>query len=301
MPAAPALPRSAAPRRQPELPGQVQRSLRAVVAIFLAVGFLVGGTPRTASAAGPITISAKVLLQGHARVGSWMAIQVELSNSGPAVKGELRLSGGASGRTRFSVPVDLPTTARQAYLLHAQPPSFGRSVKVELVAGDKTIASADAGFLAHDPSQLVIGILAEKPDGIIRRAQPRPRRERIGTGDRLAWRGRPPGSPRGLGHPGPPDLAGRRQQHDVAGAAQRDAGLDRGRRPSRHRRWDGRHRHPVGVPGRPPAVPSRRDDRCRPCQPDRTRRPATRQRGRCPRVRGYADLRPAPLPARATR
>jgi hypothetical protein len=152
----------------PEAPSPAFRWLRPVAALVVAIGFLAGPTVPPATAADPITMTAKVLLQGHARVGSWMAIQIELSNSGPAVKGELRLAGGASGRTRFSVPVDLPTTARQAYLLHAQPPSFGRSVKVELVAGDRTIASADAGFLAHDASQLVVGIVAEKPDGIIR-------------------------------------------------------------------------------------------------------------------------------------
>jgi hypothetical protein len=142
--------------------------LRAGAAALLAFGFLLGPTAGAASAAGPISMEAKVLLQGHARVGSWMAIQIQLANTGPAIKGELRLAGGASGRTRFSVPVDLPTNARQAYLLHAQPPSFGRSVKVELVVGDKTITSADVGFLVHDATQLVIGILAEKPDGIIR-------------------------------------------------------------------------------------------------------------------------------------
>ena len=142
--------------------------LRLAGASMLVLGLLLGPLAPVASAAGPITMNAKVLLQGHARVGSWMAIQVELSNSGPAVKGELRLSGGASGHTRFSVPVDLPTTARQAYLLHAQPPSFGRSVTVELVSGDKTVASADVGYLVHDATQLVVGILAEKPEGIIR-------------------------------------------------------------------------------------------------------------------------------------
>jgi len=152
----------------PALPRPVLGRIRFAGAAILALGLLAGPMVPAASAAGPITMKARVLLQGHARVGSWMAIQIELSNAGPAIKGELRLAGGASGHTRFSVPVDLPTTARQAYLLHAQPPSFGKSVKVELVSGDRTIASSDVDYLVHDAAQLVVGIVAEKPDGIIR-------------------------------------------------------------------------------------------------------------------------------------
>ena len=190
----------------PELPRSALRRLRGLLGFVFAIGILVGPLAPVTSAASPITMTAKVLLQGHARVGTWMAIQIELANSGPAVKGELRLAGGASGRTRFSVPVDLPTDARQAYLLHAQPPAFGQTVKVELVGGDKTISSADVRFLAHDSTQLVIGILAEQPQGIIRELNLDPgsnglapavvslgiadlpdRLEAWGTLDRLIW------------------------------------------------------------------------------------------------------------------
>ena len=190
----------------PDQPRPAFRLLRVAFAGLIAVAFLIGPSVRSATAAGPITMSAKTLLQGHARIGSWMAIQVELSNSGPAIKGELRLSGGSSGRTRFSVPVDLPTTARQSYLLHAQPPAFGRAVKVELISGDKSLASAEVSYLVHDANQLVVGIVAEKPDGIIRELKLDPgsnglapavvslgsadlpdRLEAWGTLDRLIW------------------------------------------------------------------------------------------------------------------
>ncbi len=182
------------------------RPARVILASLLAIGVLAGPPARQTLAASPITMNAKVLLQGHARVGSWMAIQIDLSNSGPAVKGELQLTGGASGHTRFSVPVDLPTTARQAYLLHAQPPAFGRSVKVDLVSGGSSIASADVGYLVHDAAQLVVGIVAERPEGIIRELNLDPgssglapaivslgvadlpdRLEAWGTLDRLIW------------------------------------------------------------------------------------------------------------------
>lgn len=155
MPPASALPRPVAPL------------LRRALAALVAVAFMLGPLALSGFAAESVGLEARVLLQGHARVGSWMAIQVQFTNSGPAVQGELRLAGGSQGRTRFSVAVDLPTDSRKTYVLHAQPPAFGRSVKVELVSGSTTLAAADVAYLVHDAGQLVVGVVAEKPPGII--------------------------------------------------------------------------------------------------------------------------------------
>ncbi|MEO7664158.1 MAG: hypothetical protein ABIV26_03465 [Candidatus Limnocylindrales bacterium] len=134
----------------------------------LAIGAIVLGPLVTSTrAAGSVAIDARVLLQGHTRVGSWMAIEVQFANSGPAIQGELRIAGGSQGRTQFSVAVDLPTDSRKTYVLHAQPPAFGRSVKVELISGDQTITSADVAYLVHDSGQLIVGVLAERAGGII--------------------------------------------------------------------------------------------------------------------------------------
>lgn len=149
------------------LPRPAARWIRSLGTLLIVAAVLLGPMAATTQAASSVKMEARVLLQGHARVGSWMAIQVAFTNDGPAVRGEIRLAGGASGRTRFSVPVDLPTNSRQAYVLHAQPPSFGRSVKVELVSGGSTVASADVTYLIHDAAQLVVGVIAEQPQGII--------------------------------------------------------------------------------------------------------------------------------------
>jgi hypothetical protein len=118
-------------------------------------------------AADGLTMTARVLLQGHARIGSWMAISVQLENSGPAVTGELRMDAGSASATRFSMPVDLPTNARQTYVLHAQPPVFGRSVEVDLVANGSTIAKQTVSYLVHDAGQLVVGVVAERPQAVV--------------------------------------------------------------------------------------------------------------------------------------
>ena len=112
-------------------------------------------------------LEARVLLAGHARVGSWMAIEVRITNEGPSVTGELRLAGNSESRTRFGTPVDLPTGSDKIYLLYAQPPGFGREIEVELVEGDEEIASIKAPYAVRDAGQLVVAVVAEEPQGII--------------------------------------------------------------------------------------------------------------------------------------
>jgi hypothetical protein len=90
----------------PPVPGvAVSRSPRLFASRIALVGALFGaivgpGVPLVAAADGP-TMEARVLLQGHARVGSWLAIDVRLTNDGAPITGELRLQGGSQGGTRF--------------------------------------------------------------------------------------------------------------------------------------------------------------------------------------------------------
>ncbi len=119
------------------------------------------------SAADGLTMEAHVLLDGNARVGSWMAIAVHLKNDGPAIDGELRLAGGAQGRTRFGTVVDLPTQSDKTFLLYAQPPAFGRELQIALVADGQAIATTKAEFTIHDTNQLTVAVIAERPGDVI--------------------------------------------------------------------------------------------------------------------------------------
>ena len=150
--------------------------IRRIALPFAAVLFILAAVPWVVRAAGPtptpptpagMTMEARALVQGHARTGSWMAIRVDLSNDGPALVGELRLVGGTQGRTRFALPVDLPTTSRKAYTIHAQAPAFGSSLEVALVADEAVVARRAVAFALHDPSQLVIGVVAERPGPLV--------------------------------------------------------------------------------------------------------------------------------------
>ncbi len=139
------------------------RIMAAIALVLTALGPVAGPA---AAVDGP-TMEARILLGGHARLGSWVAISVHLKNDGPAVSGELRLAGGSQGQTRFGVAVELPTQSDQVHVLYAQPPAFGGSLSVTLVDGDKTIASAKPTFTTHDATQLVVAVVAEHPERIV--------------------------------------------------------------------------------------------------------------------------------------
>ena len=150
------------PRHSPA----ARRGVRVLAALALAFTALGPVAGPAAATDGP-TMEARILLGGHARLGSWVAISVHLKNDGPAVSGELRLAGGAQGQTRFSKAVELPTQSDQVHVLYAQPPAFGGSLSVTLVDGDKTIASAKPTLTTHDATQLVVGVVAEHPERIV--------------------------------------------------------------------------------------------------------------------------------------
>jgi hypothetical protein len=139
------------------------RAATLVAVLVLAAGpFALRG-----AAAGGLTMTARIMLQGHARAGTWAAIEVDLRNDGPRIDGELRMEGGAQSNARYAMAVKLETNSHQVYVLHAQPPAFGRSVKVQLVANEAVIETADVAYLVHDANQLVVGVLAERPAGIV--------------------------------------------------------------------------------------------------------------------------------------
>jgi hypothetical protein len=96
-----------------------------------------------------------------------MAIDIDLTNDGPNLDGELRLTGGSQGRTRFGTAVDLPTGSHKTYRLYAQPPGFGREMEISLISGTSTVATTKVAFTLHQPDQLVVGIVAERPGEII--------------------------------------------------------------------------------------------------------------------------------------
>ena len=52
-------------------------------------------------------------------------------------------------------------------MLHAQPPAFGRELEVTLVDGTTTLATQKVSYTIHDSNQLVVGIIAERPQDLV--------------------------------------------------------------------------------------------------------------------------------------
>ncbi len=225
------------------------RPIARLAIAFTTIALWLGLLAATAHAADGVTMTARPLLGGHARVGSWVAIAVDLTNGGPPVTGELRLAAGVSGTTRFSVPVDLPTQSAKTYVIHAQSPSFGGKLTVSLVTPAGVIAEAPVAITVHDPSS------ARRRHR--RRAGPGPgsRVPRPGRPDhdraerRRAHAGRPAGPRRGLVGSRSAGLAGRRDRRALDRPDRRPGGLGRG--------WGSARRSSAGPPGRPS---------CRPCR-----------------------------------
>ncbi|GIW20473.1 MAG: hypothetical protein KatS3mg065_0769 [Chloroflexota bacterium] len=113
-----------------------------------------------------LTMAARPLLGGHARPGSWVAIAVDLANEGPPVNGELRAAAGPGRRTIFGRAVELPTNSQKREIVYVQAPSFDQQLTVSLVADDQVLARVAVEITIHDPMQLVVGIVAERPGPI---------------------------------------------------------------------------------------------------------------------------------------
>ena len=206
-----------------------------------------------------LTMEAKALLAGHARIGSWMAVSVRLKNDGPPIVGELRL-GDDQGTTRYGVAVDLPTQSDKTYVLHAQPPAFGRETRRHARRWDDDARHPEGDL--HDPRQQPARRRDHRRTSAGPRLVHRPAAEpEPGRAGRPAARGRQPARPgRGLAGLRSARLAGRGQRLAEHGPAGRAAQLGRRRRTPRHRRGQHRTRRPRRVPRRPPAVPPGRHD-----------------------------------------
>lgn len=145
------------------------RSVRAVSGVAAAVLLLVTllpGIPVVIAADG-LTMTARALLQGHVRTGTWFAVAIDVENPGPTVTGELRITGGVDSRTRFGTPVELATGSRKQYVLYAQPPTFGGTMTVQLVSGNAVVAEARVAVALHDQRHLVVGVVAENPARVV--------------------------------------------------------------------------------------------------------------------------------------
>ena len=144
--------------------------------VLMALSMLLSGSSAVAQTAGPapansgepslLRLTARPLLGGNVRPGSWLGVRVHLENDGPAVRGELRLTGGAQQGSRYSVEVELPTGARQDHLLYSQPTWSGGRLTASLVVGEETLAEQRMTLTPIEAYTTTVFIVAERPEAI---------------------------------------------------------------------------------------------------------------------------------------
>ncbi|MFN8620179.1 MAG: hypothetical protein U0869_05465 [Chloroflexota bacterium] len=176
----PTVPRHAL-RRAPAHPRTARRGAASLVAVLALLALLLpttlpalaaGPSPAASAPAAPLPgglrMTASAMLGGVIRPGAWSAIRVHLENDGPAVSGELHVTGGQQASNRYGAEVELATGARQDHVLYAQPSWTGRGLTVSL-ADDTghTLLSQPLTTLVVDQYTPSIVIVAEHPESLV--------------------------------------------------------------------------------------------------------------------------------------
>ena len=212
---------------------------------------------RARSRPASVTMNARILLQGHARTGSWAAIEVDLQNDGPVDPG--RAADGRRHAEQRPVRDGRRPPDRLAQDLRPPRPAAGIRAERQGRARRQTTRSSTPSTWRTSSTTRPSSSSASSPSA----RRPSSRRSTCRrTRSARSPRSCPcsvadlPTRDRGLGHARPARLAGHRQQPAHARPARCAAPLDRRRRPPGHRRRQRRDRHPVGLPRRPPPLPA---------------------------------------------
>ncbi len=145
------------------------RAVALLVALSLALPVATQATdpaPVPSGAPALLRLTAQPLMGGNVRPGSWLGVRVHLENDGPAVRGEVRLTGGAQQGSRYSVEVELATGARQDHLLYTQPAWSGGRLTASLVVDEQPLLEQRFQLTAIDPYTTTVFIVAERPEAI---------------------------------------------------------------------------------------------------------------------------------------
>lgn len=104
-------------------------------------------------------------LDGLTRIGSWLPVRVQLTNSGSAVRGEvLTMVTTQGGHAISKRPVELPADSRREVLLYAQAPRLAREVTVRFEQEGGGVISATARIRALPPTTPLVLIVSDVPD-----------------------------------------------------------------------------------------------------------------------------------------
>lgn len=112
-----------------------------------------------------VTMAVTPYLGGYVKYGEWLPLRVSLSNHGDDLEAEIQTRiAGNSGDATYAAPAPLPAGARKEVDLYVLPPTYGQSLIVQLVQGDRVLAEATVNLSTHPQNDYLIAAVASDPD-----------------------------------------------------------------------------------------------------------------------------------------
>jgi hypothetical protein len=149
----------------------LRRPCEGALALLVALALLAPALP--AAAANQLSVSVQTGFGGKVRPGTWVPVQINLTNSGPNVTGTVDLAverhqngqGGFAGAAPvdYAVPVTLPQHSSKQFSTAIYVPPFFDQLQVSLTSGSNTLYRQNVALKPLDPSQIFCGVLASDP------------------------------------------------------------------------------------------------------------------------------------------
>src|SRR5581483_285862 len=120
-------------------------------------------------------IAVKLGFDGAAKVGGWLPVQVQVSNDGSSITGELQIEIDDSGVNRqrafnarptsvYTVPASLPSHSRKQYEIDVFLPFPTKALTVKLATDQGVLVQQTAQLQALSASEVLCGTLARNQD-----------------------------------------------------------------------------------------------------------------------------------------
>jgi hypothetical protein len=141
--------------------------MRKVLVLIFLFTFFLWPTPPYLLAASSLEMTAQPGFGGRFKYGEWLPVFVELTNSGPDVLGEIRVTiANQTGQIDFTAPADLATGARKRFTLYILPNNFSRSAKVEFVSAGEALLTQQLKLAVIPNDRYVIGAVMGSQEGV---------------------------------------------------------------------------------------------------------------------------------------
>lgn len=110
-----------------------------------------------------LSLKASAAYDGTFKYGEWLPVLVEIENSGPDRRAEVRAPISTSaGLQVFTVPVELPSGTRKRLAVYVLPNNFSRQIEISVVSGDQILASQKVQLNPQPTITYLAGLLSPR-------------------------------------------------------------------------------------------------------------------------------------------